>query len=121
MYGNPYDPFDGSQTHDWGDIYPTPDGPVPSLHTIGKREGIDDSRYLFHLEQLVAEATRRGPEKAKQAAAKARKLLDAVAAGINVDIQYYTSQAEEPGGEILDGLRLKVAEQIIALEEALKP
>jgi hypothetical protein len=121
LYGNPYDPFDGSKKHDWGDMYPTPGGPVPSLHTISKREGIDDSRYLFHLEQLIAEANQRGSERARQAAAKARKLLDLVAAGINVDIQYYRSQAEEPGGEVLEGLRLKVAEQIVAIEEALKP
>jgi hypothetical protein len=120
VYGNPYDPFDGSKKYDWGDVYPSPDGPVPSVKTIGKREGIDDSKYLFHLEALIAGANQRGSDTAKAAAEKARKLLDNIAGGIQVDIQYYRTQAEQPPGEVLDALRLKVAEQIIALEEATK-
>ncbi len=120
VYGNPYDPFDGSKKYDWGDVYPSPDGPVPSVKTIGKRKGIDDSKYLFHLEALIAEANQRGTEPAKAAAAKARQLLDNIAAGIQVDIQYYRTQAEQPPGEVLDALRLKIAERIIALEELLK-
>jgi hypothetical protein len=120
VYGNPYDPLDGSKKHDWGDVYPTPDGPAPSVKTFGKREGIDDSKYLFHLEALIAEANKSGSDQAKAAAAKARKLLDEIASGINIDIQYYRTTAEQPPGPILDALRLKVAEQIMALEEAMK-
>jgi hypothetical protein len=120
VYGNPYDPLDGSKKHDWGDVYPTPDGPAPSVKTFGKREGIDDSKYLFHLEALIAEANKSGSDQAKAAAAKARKLLDEIASGINIDIQYYRTTAEQPPGPILDALRLKVAQQIIAVEEAMR-
>ncbi len=115
LYGNPYDPLDGSNGHDWGDVYPTPEGPTPSLHTIGKRDGITDARYLFQLEQLIAEAKRSGSPAAKQAAAQARELLDAIADGIQLDIHYYETVAGEPSDDVLDGLRLRVADQIATL------
>jgi hypothetical protein len=119
LYGNPYDPLDGAKEADWGDVYPMPDGPTPSLHTLGKRDGITDARYLFQLEQLVTEAKRIGSPAAKQAAARARELLDAIADGIQLDIHYYETMAAEPPDEVLDDLRSRVAEQIAKLEPLL--
>jgi len=47
-------------------------------------------------------------------------VLDRLIKGIALDHDYYETVAEEPAGEVLDLLRYKVAEQIIALEAALK-
>jgi hypothetical protein len=117
--GNPYDDLDGER-NDWGDIYPTPDGPAPSRATIGKREGIDDSRYLYHLEALITEARQKGSAHAREVAAASQKMLDDLRKSINLDISYYNTVADEPSGEDLDLLRFKVAKQIMALEEAMK-
>ena len=54
---------------------------------------------------------------AKATAATARKMLDDIAHGIKVDISVYWNGADEPSGPTLVALRLKVAEQIIALEK----
>ena len=116
---NPYDDMDGER-NDWGDILPSPNGPVPSVKTIGKREGIDDSKYLHHLGLLIAEANRSNSPEAKELAGKAQTVLDRLMKGIALDHDYYDTVAEEPPGEVLDLLRYKVAEQIIALEAALK-
>lgn len=121
VYGNPYDPLDGSRYQDWGDVYPTPEGPEPSLHTLGKRDGITDARYLFQLEHLIAQAKQRGSPPAAEAAAKAQAMLDEIHDGIQLDIGYYRTMAEEPPDEVLDDLRLRVGEQIAALENRLGP
>jgi len=118
-YANPYDDLDGLRNH-WGDVYPTPDGPAPSRHTLGKREGIDDSKYLCHLAKVVAEAEQSASPRARQAAAKAQDVLDRIRRGINLDIDYYRTVADPPSGEVLDLLRYKVAKQIMAVEEAMK-
>ena len=52
VHVNPYDPFDGPSGYDWGDVFPAPNGPAISRRTAEKRAGIDDSRYLFQLEEL---------------------------------------------------------------------
>ena len=41
--------------------------------------------------------------------------------GINLDIKYYRTVADPPPGPVLDLLRYKVATQIMAVEEAMKP
>jgi len=119
-YANPYDDFDGTRNH-WGDVYPTPYGPAPSRHAIGKREGIDDSKYIFHLVKLIQEAKQKGPDAARQAAARAEQVLAGLKRGINLDIKYYHTVADPPPGPVLDLLRYKVAKQIMAIEEAMKP
>ena len=120
LYGNPFDPFDGSHACDWGDVYPAPNGPAISLHTAGKHAGIDDSRYLFHLQELTAEANRRGSEEVLEAAARARRVLFEIIRQIPVDIGYYESAGEDPPGPVLDRLREKVAEEIIQMQQALR-
>ncbi|MCL5742893.1 MAG: hypothetical protein M1541_03040 [Acidobacteria bacterium] len=119
LYGNPFDPLDGSRYHDWGDVYPSPEGPAPSLHTLGKRAGITDARYLFQLEHLIAEADRRGSPQAKEAAAKAQAMLGEIHDGIQLDISYYRMVAEEPPDDVLDYLRGRVGEQIATLGSLL--
>lgn len=121
VYGNPYDPFDGARRRDWGDVYPTPEGPTPSVHAIAKREGIDDSRYLFHLEGLIAEAKARGNAQARQAAARAEATLKELAQSIELDSTYYGTMAEEPPGHVLDKMRAIVAAHIETLESVRQP
>lgn len=120
LYGNPYDPFDGSRSRDWGDVYPTPDGPTASVHTIAKREGIDDSRYLFQLENLIAEAQKRKSIKAHTEATAAQKMLDEIKHHISVDYDDYRTVMEEPPGPVLDNLRQVVSMHIEQITEVLR-
>jgi hypothetical protein len=120
LYGNPYDPFDGSRAYDWGDVYPTPDGPAISLHTAEKRAGIDDSRYLFQLEGLAIEANRRATKKSLNAAARARKVLFEILKYIDVNISHYETMEDEPPGVVLDRLREVVAREIEEMETLLR-
>lgn len=120
VYVNPYDPFDGPSGYDWGDVFPAPNGPAISRRTAEKRAGIDDSRYLFQLEELATAAEKRGSEKTRQAAGRARTLLADLARVIEVDISNYETIADEPPGAILDRLREKVAEEITELQRVLR-
>jgi hypothetical protein len=120
LYGNPYDPFDGSSGYDWGDVYPAPNGPAISLHTAEKRAGIDDSRYLFQLEELTTDAEKRGSTEAQAAVTHARMVVAELERDIQVDISHYETVEDEPSGAILDRLREKVAEEIAELQRALR-
>ena len=120
VYGNPYDPFDGSHNCDWGDVYPTPDGPAISLHTAEKRAGIDDARYLFQLEELTTEAEKRGSAEAQAAVTHARMVVAELERGIEVDFSHYQTVEDEPPGAILDQLREKVAEEIAEMQHVLR-
>jgi hypothetical protein len=120
LYGNPYDPFDGSRGYDWGDVFPAPNGPAISLRTAEKRAGIDDSRYLFQLEEMTIEAEKRGSTEAQAAVAHARMVVAELERGIEVDISHYETMENEPPGAILDRLREKVAEEIAELQRVLR-
>jgi hypothetical protein len=53
---DPYDDFDGNSYVEPKDAYiayPSSDGPVPTLQWEGIREGINDYRYMYTLEQLL--------------------------------------------------------------------
>jgi hypothetical protein len=65
FHGSPFDAEDG---HDFGYAFPSPeDGrPVPTLLWEAFREGVDDLRYIYTLEQLV-EAAPEGNEEARAA------------------------------------------------------
>ena len=117
LYVNPYDPFDGAAGYDWGDVYPAPDGPAIALRLAEKRAGIDDSRYLFQLEELAGEAEKGNSEEMHSAARHARALLAELTRAIEVDISNYETVADEPRGEVLDRLRQKVAEEIATLQQ----
>jgi hypothetical protein len=120
VYGNPYDPFDGSSGYDWGDVFPAPNGPAISRRTAEKRAGIDDSRYLFQLEEMTIEAEKRGSTEAQAAMAHARRVVAELERGIEVDISHYETIEDEPPGAILDRLREKVAEEIAELQRVLR-
>ena len=78
-----------------------------------KRAGIDDSRYLFQLAELVGEAEKHNSEGTRLAAARARALLTELARAIEMDISNYETVADEPPGAVLNRLREKVAAEIV--------
>ena len=57
--GNPFNDFD-SYYGDWCLAYPGPDGPIPTQRWEAIREGIDDYRYVYTLETLIAAAVEEG-------------------------------------------------------------
>ncbi len=117
--GDPYDDTDGN-TGDTAYAYPDPERnyapTLPTLRWEGVREGIDDLRYLYTLEQAVAEA--RGDPAKAEALAQAQALLDRLRADLNgygpearAIIAYF-----EP--EDYRRYRWDIAQAIAALQEA---
>lgn len=82
--GDPYDDTDGA-TGDTAYAYPDPERnyapTLPTLRWEGVREGVDDLRYLYTLEQAMDDA-QGNPAKA-QALAQAQVLLDRLEADLN--------------------------------------
>jgi len=104
----------------------------PTLDYERSREGIDDLKYLCKLEALVAEAKKTG--KARAECAKAQALLDTLADSIEDDWSAYArggAKSPADGFALLDpeklaalggfdALRRLIADQIVALQDALK-
>ncbi len=96
----------------------TPEGePIPVALWEAYREGIDDGRYLYTLEQLAATARRRGG-KAAEAAAEAEKELRFVWDGIEVQEKYKYDGLWS--GADFDAYRWLLATQILKLQDALR-
>ncbi|MDD3927993.1 MAG: DUF4091 domain-containing protein [bacterium] len=79
--GDPYDDFDGEgypEPKDGMIVYPSADGPVPTLQWEGIREGIDDYKYVYTLETLISDAKRN--DKSKILAEKLEKRLSGIMA-----------------------------------------
>jgi hypothetical protein len=85
FHGDPYDDTDG-RNGDLAYAYPEPERnyapTIPTLRWEGVREGIDDLRYVYTLEQAI-EAAEGDPTKA-EAVAAARALLDDLQADLNL-------------------------------------
>lgn len=95
-----------------------PDGtPIPVAMWEAYREGYDDYRYIYTLEQLIAEAKRSNRPKVRQAAEQAQKELDSVWNAIRVQEKYKYDDLWAP--EEFDVYRWIVARQILALREAM--
>lgn len=120
--GNRYGAFQESQA---------PGELNPSRDLVLVREGIDDYRYVFTLEQALCAAAEKKVGGA--AAAAARKFLDQLAAGLSLDLsKYYESRGgpeyvtfvenwfmrpDNPWTTArLDETRKKCAEHILALQ-----
>ena len=84
FHEDPYDDTDGRNS-DLAYAYPDPERSyaptIPTLRWEGVREGIDDLRYLYTLEQAI-EAAEGDPAKA-EAVAAAHALLDSLRADLN--------------------------------------
>jgi len=96
----------------------TPEGePIPVALWEAYREGIDDGRYLYTLEQLVAEAKSKGG-KAAAAAAEAEKELRFVWDSIQVQEKYKYDGLWT--GADFDAYRWLLATQILKVQDAVR-
>jgi hypothetical protein len=95
-----------------------PDGtPMPVTLWEAFREGQDDYRYVYTLEQLIAEARGSGDADAARVAAQAQRELDWIWEQIDVQPRYQYDDLW-PAGDF-DGYRWIVAEQILELQAKL--
>ena len=95
-----------------------PDGtPMPVVLWEAYREGYDDYRYVYTLEQLIAEAKKSSRPPVQQAAQTAEQELKQVWDAIRVQPKYKYDDLWAP--EEFDGYRWKVAQQILQLQTAL--
>lgn len=95
-----------------------PDG-TPMSVTLWEafREGKDDYRYIYTLEQLIAEARASGNAEAAAAADEAQRELDYVWSSINV-LPRYQYDGLWPAGDF-NAYRWLIAEQIMKVQEAM--
>jgi hypothetical protein len=96
-----------------------PDGtPMPVTLWEAFREGHDDYRYIYTLEQLMAEARASGDAEAVAAADEAQRELDYVRDSINV-LPRYQYDGLWPAGDF-DAYRWLIAEQILSVQDAMR-
>ncbi len=96
----------------------TPDGrPIPVAMWEASREGIDDGRYIYTLQQLVEEGKKRGGP-AAAAALEGEKELKFLWDSIEVQEKYKYDDLWN--GRDFDARRWLLATQILRLQEALK-
>lgn len=114
--GDPMNYLDGSSM-DFFNRH-QPDGtPIPVAMWEAYREGYDDHRYIYTLEQLIAEAKASPKAEARQAAAAAERELQTLWDAIGVQPKYKHDGLWSPGE--VDVYRWIVAQQILAVREAL--
>ena len=81
------------------------------------REGYDDYRYVFTLEQLIAQGRKSGNPKAIAAAEQADRQLQSIWEAIDVQPRYQYDDLW-PAGDF-NAYRWLVAEHILALQQAM--
>ena len=103
-----------SGSSDFG-VRTAPDGrPIPTPLWEAYREGIDDGKYLFTLESLIATANERG---FKKEAAAAQRDLDLIKKNIFIQERY--RDKELWGADTFDAYRWLLAENIMKLNTLL--
>ena len=118
VYGEAYNEFDGAYAYE-GEVWPSPDGPVPTIHWELLREGIDDCKYLSHLDLLIKQAAESPDKSVRQDAADGQETLDEIMAEINPDIQHYDRHGV-PDESVMAVSRWKATRHIKRLEKAMK-
>lgn len=116
---DPYNSFDGR----WDEVtanvayaLPSPDGPVPLHKCYEYREGIDDAKYLYTLEQYIKKAkTSTNPEVQEQAE-HSDKVLKQIFSRINPDLTYYYNEVGFWDNLAYDRLRKQLASEISKLK-----
>jgi hypothetical protein len=115
--GDPFNYLDGASM----DFFNRrePDGtPIPVALWEAYREGYDDHRYLYTLEQAIAAARQRPDAACQQAAEAAQRELQCVWNAIRVQAKYKYDGLWSPAE--FDVYRWLVAQQILALQAAMK-
>lgn len=114
--GDPFNYLDGSAM-DFFNRH-EPDGtPMPVAMWEAYREGYDDYRYLFTLEQRIAQARPNAQPACQAAAREAERELAFVRRAIRVQPKYKYDQLWAPAE--FDAYRWLLARQILALDRAL--
>jgi hypothetical protein len=115
--GDPFNYLDGASM-DFFNRH-EPDGtPMPVVLWEAYREGYDDYRYVYTLEQLSAEAKRSSKPRAAQAAVLAERELQYVWDSIRVQPKYKYDNLWSPPA--FDAYRWLIAQQILALQESMR-
>ena len=117
-----------SRARDHVAVYPGLDGPIRTIQWECHREGLDDARYVYTLELLIADAKKAGVDAA--AIAKAQGVVDALGKRTIVDMDYYDKKfpnrkyafhyyCDWPPAQF-DQERARLAQAILALQKAMK-
>lgn len=115
---DPYNGFDGKSDEALSSVgysLPSPNGPVPLIQCYEYREGIDDARYLYTLEEYIKKAKNHGDLQAKAAAEKSEEVLSKILSRINMDLTYYQNEVGFWDNPAYDKLRSQISSQIVAL------
>lgn len=112
--GNPWNYLDGSAS-DFFNRTEDNGRPIPVAMWEAYREGYDDYRYIYTLQEMIKAAQKRG-DKAAQAAAQAQAALDWIWQQIRVQPKYKYDDLWEP--REIDVYRWIIANAILKLQEA---
>ena len=115
--GDPFNYLDSSSM-DFFNRSEQDGAPIPVAMWEAYREGYDDYRYIYTLEQLIAEAKKSAKPPALDAAAKAERELKFVWDAIRVQLKYKHDDLWSPAE--FDVYRWMVARQILAVQNALR-
>jgi len=122
-YPDPNLPFDDLVSRIRGCVLPSPDGPLPTPDWEGFREGVEDRKYIFTLEELIAQANASGDSGAIALAASAQSYMDSLYAKIwiaPVDGKFPVSHASTLlDADFYDNTRLGMAGHIKVISDAL--
>jgi hypothetical protein len=116
-----------SRRGDYVTSYPGADGPIRTIQWESHREGIDDAKYAYTLEALLAQAEGNDDPEVRRAAAEGEAVLAGIRDEANIDLDYYV---ETYGDDLAfhylsdweavryDENRRAIAEAIVGLVEA---
>jgi hypothetical protein len=125
----PWNAFDGD--NHYSVTWITPGKPIPSPSLWAIHDGLDDLRYLAALEKSVADARKSGKPGALKAAEDGQKALDGLRDLVPDEARLLTGsmdprEAGKPAvgrladDNFLNELRAKIADQIAAIDAALR-
>lgn len=122
LYNDLVDPRGGPNHRGW--VVPAPDGPLPTVSWEGTREGIDDGRYLFTLQSLIAEARTRTDAKLAAAAQRGDDAVRALHATVDArdfgDRYPLWRTCDAMSVASFDDFRYRVAQHILELQALLE-
>lgn len=126
-YGDPYNPYDDNYIC-WGHVWPSPDGIVPTLWWERAREGVDDYRYVNHLDSLIKQAKKSENPRAIHLANEAEQVIKEIMDKIVLNVDYYRNPEGRGGiwekynwpNSLYKKYRFKLAKEIMKLEEVLE-
>jgi len=116
---DPYNGFDGDGDEITFSVkysLPTADGPVPLFQCYEYREGIDDARYLYTLEEHIRKAKLSPNLGTRQQAEKAEIVLKTILSRVNPDLTYYINEVGFWDNLAFDKLRKQITDQLVLLK-----